>query len=142
MDDAFWSVSDQAQVQLQNKGVDVDDVLECLDTHGLRSAAKDSIRVTVQLYELRLVVKGPEIQSVTVDRAFVQARTTANSRPSLTQHAKQRMKQRNITQADIDEALTHPRKLGAIHRGTACTVVIGTARGKGERVITVYRECN
>ena len=140
MDEPVWTLSEQARIQFENRGIDSDDVFECLDTYGLQATLTENIRITVQLYELRVVLRGAVIESAMVDKNFLQAHTVPKACPPLTLHAKQRKKERKITQADIDEALKHPRQLGAIHRGKECTVVIGTTRGRGESIITVYRK--
>ena len=139
-DTTFWTVSKQASIQLENLRVTVDDVFSCLDKHTLRSAADAPTPIVYQLHGLRILLKGAEIQSVKKNKVPLSAHAAVKACPKLTEHAKERMAERNITQADIDEALTHPRQLGACHRGATCTVVIGTKRKRGKWVLTVYKQ--
>jgi hypothetical protein len=48
------------------------------------------------------------------------------------------MKERGVASADVAEALATPRLRGGIHAGERTTVVIGTQRGGGQVVKTVW----
>ena len=61
--------------------------------------------------------------------------------PQLSNHAKQRMGERQISGPDVDDALSLPRGKHGRHVSPKGVVVcVSTARGKGQTIATVYSQ--
>ena len=134
-------LNDRVRTQCKNRGVNADAL-----AREVREMTLDDVGSNVPWYKVQLEMNGV-VLSVLVKNGKIEnvrkidpvAANADRPVPPLTEHAKKRMKERGISLADIAEAWTHKRSKGAKHVGPRATIVVGTNRGKGETIVTVYR---
>ena len=134
-------LSEQARVQCENWGIDADALVQELCEMKLTDVGADVpwYKVPVDMGDtlLSVIIQDGKIDSVKqTENVSVNASRPV---PPLSEHAKKRMRERGVTMADIEEAWAHKRGRGAKHVGTRATIIVGTLRGKGETIVTVYR---
>ena len=135
----LWIISDFAEQQCANHELTKSTIASLLPPpaigRSIHCITTDSFKT------FRVLVRDNRIESVKSQKRPSPLPLPDKKVPSASQHCKSRMLERGILKGDVKEALSTPRLSGGKHKGSKCTVVVGTSRKK-HVILTAYVESN